>query len=106
MKVRVIKVQHLTSGYAGILKSPGVEAEVQATARREAQKYERQTKTPYTVEKLARATSRPVYVAKPERIHPTGYLTHEKWIEVVWPMVGGPKWRPNRNQKGYQGKKR
>ena len=105
MRARLIKIQHFNKGYERVLKSPGVEAEVHAQAVKASQQQERETGKKSEVLKLERATSRPVYVARTEREYPTGYLTHEKWVNVVWPMVGGPKWRPNRNQKGYQGKK-
>lgn len=100
------KIEFSTSGFRAVLNDAGVDAAVAAEARKQAAAKEAQTGEPYAVERLAGATSRAAYVAKPQHADDErggGKLTHEKWMEVVWPKVGGPAWRPNRNQGGGQG---
>ena len=93
---RRMRIEFLSSGFEAILNSPGVDAAVAAEARRQAQSMERDAGEPYDVSRMAGATSRAVYVAKPEgsdaRRAPA--LDHETWINEVWPRVGGDKWRP------------
>ena len=93
---RVHKIQFISSGFEGILNSSGVEGVVASTARSQAQIQEQRTKVPYAVERMAGATSRVVYVAKPENDDGrVPSLDHETWINEVWPRVGGPAWHPH-----------
>lgn len=94
------RIRFLSSGYSGVLNSPGTASKVAAEARRQAQAMEREAGSPYRVQPLARATSRIVYVAKPEDSDEgdgrAKGLDHDTWVNEVWPKVGGPKWRPHR----------
>lgn len=93
---RVHKIQFISSGFEGILNSSGVEGVVASTARSQAQIQEQKTKVPYAVSRMAGATSRVVYVAKPENDDGrVPNLDHETWMNEVWPRVGGPAWRPH-----------
>lgn len=91
------RIEFISSGFAGILNSPGLEAVVAAEARRQAQELEQQAGEPYAVEKMANATSRVVYTARPEGAEDetSRKVDHETWINEIWPKVGGPKWRPH-----------
>lgn len=91
------KIQFVSSGFAAILNSPGLEAVVAAEARRRAQVLEQQSGEPYAVEKMANATSRVVYTARPEGAEEEARrkIDHETWMNEIWPKVGGPKWRPH-----------
>lgn len=93
-----VRLEFLSSGFRGILTGPGVDAAVAAEARRQAASLEASTGAPYRVEKYAGATSRSVYVAKREGVEPTPGLTHEQWMNDVWPKVGGARWRPKRSR--------
>lgn len=98
------RVQHYSIGYSALLNSAGVDAEIAAAARREAAKKESETGEAYElVPSRTRWSPRPMYTVRPEgekEAKPKSGLDHETWIDVVWPKVGGAKWRPNRNQKG------
>lgn len=92
----VRKIEFLSEGFRDILTGPGVDAAVAAEARRQAARKEAETGEPYRVEKLASASSRAVYVVRPEQDEEGRVrdLDHETWMREVWPRVGGPKWRP------------
>ena len=99
MGYRLRRIEFVSDGFEQILNCPGVEAVVAAEARRQAQLQEAKTGEPYEVERMAGATSRVVYVARPDGDEVTGripHLTHERWMREVWPRVGGPSWRPHR----------
>ena len=92
-----IKFRFLSDGFQRVLTSSGMEAKVQAVARKQAQVNEQEYGVPYEVKRMANATSRVVYTVSPseETEMRLPNLTHEKWIEEVWPRVGDPKWRPH-----------
>lgn len=93
----VKRIRFLSKGFQGVLTSPGVEGVVHATAREQAAALEASEKVPYKVRRMAGATSRAVYIAEPEgEEERVKDLDHETWVNEVWPMVGGPKWRPHR----------
>lgn len=93
---RQIKFRFLSDGFQRVLTSSGVEAMVQSVARSQAQVNEQEYGVPYEVKRMANATSRVVYTVSPseETEMRLPNLTHEKWIEEVWPRVGKAKWRP------------
>lgn len=97
-RARVRKIEFLSSGFADVLNSPGMESAVAAEARKQAQMQEQKTGEPYAVERMAKATSRVVYIAKPasdDGDEAREKIDHETWINDIWPRVGGPKWRPH-----------
>lgn len=90
------KIRFYSEGFASVLTSPGVDSAVAAAARTKASEMESETGVPYEVERDCGWDGRSAYVAKPEgdsgeRIEG---LTHEQWMNEVWPKVGGPSWRP------------
>lgn len=93
---RQIKFRFISDGFQRVLTSSGVEAKVQAVARKQAQVNEQEYGVPYEVKRMANATSRVVYTVSPseETEMRLPNLTHEKWIKEVWPRVGGAQWRP------------
>lgn len=93
----VKRIRFLSSGFADVLNGPGVDSAVAAEARRQAQERERETGSPYAVERMPGATSRVVYTAHPadEEGESRGKVDHETWMKEIWPKVGGPKWRPH-----------
>lgn len=91
----VKRIRFLSEGFRNILTSPEVESIVAAEARRQAARKEAETGEEYEVARLNFATSRVVYTAKPKGGRRPN-LDHETWMNVVWPKVGGPKWRPHR----------
>lgn len=91
------RISFVSTGFRGVLNSPGLESVVAAEARKSAQAKEREAGEPYAVERMAAATSRVVYVARPEGddAQAREKIDHETWMNDVWPKVGGPKWRPH-----------
>lgn len=92
------RIDFVSKGFAEILNGPGVDSAVAAEARRQAQSAEQESGEPYTVERMAGATSRAVYIAKPagsDDEAKRAKIDHETWINEIWPKVGGPKWRPH-----------
>ncbi len=63
---RLRKLTFLSRGFRAVLNFPGVEAQVAARAREMAQRSEDATGVPYSVERMSKATSRVVYVARME----------------------------------------
>lgn len=90
------RIEFLSSGFRSVLNSSGMEACVQSVARKQAQEKEQETGAAYVVERMANATSRVVYTAKPsdEDDGRVKGLDHETWMNEVWPRVGGDQWRP------------
>lgn len=89
-------IKFFEQGFRDILTGPGVDGMVAAAARKKAATLEARTGTPYRVEKATGISSRSVYTARPDI--PEGRvagLTHEQWINELWPRIGGPKWRPH-----------
>lgn len=95
---RRMRIEFLSEGFRDIMLSSGVDAEVASVARSQAQIKERETGVPYAVEKDRGWDGRVAYMAKPadgSKYLRTPNLDHETWMEVVWPKVGGAKWRPH-----------
>ena len=97
-RVVLKKISFVSKGFAAVLNSSGMDAAVAAQARKQAQLMEQSTGEAYRVERLANASSRVVYTAKPEGEDGSEgrrKIDHETWVKEVWPKVGGPKWRPH-----------
>ena len=94
--MKLKKIRFISSGFAGVLTSPGISGEVASAARKEASRMESRTGEAYEVEQGSGWDGRTVYWAKPEGAERrVEGLDHETWMSEVWPRVGGPSWRPH-----------
>ena len=88
------RIKFHTRGFRQLLQDPGMWGVCQAEARKQAARLESESGTPYSVEKRFGWDGRAGYMARTEgdagRVEG---LTHEQWMEEVWPRVGGPKYR-------------
>ena len=91
-----MRIEFLSDGFNGILHDPGLDSMLASLARQKAQQLEQSANVPYAVEKKG-FSSRSVYLVRPEggEAQRVPGLDHETWINEVWPMVGGDKWRPH-----------
>lgn len=88
------RIKFHSDGFRELLQDPGMWGAAHAAAREEAARLESETGVPYTVEKSAGWDGRAGYDARPEQSHErVEGLTHEQWMEEIWPRVGGPKYR-------------
>lgn len=87
-----MRIRFHDEGFQNVLGSNGVDAICASQARQYASKFEASEGIPYEV--TPKSSFRAGYNVKPKKPIPNRpALTHEMWMAVVWPRVGGPKWR-------------
>lgn len=89
-----VRIEFVSEGFRAVLKSPGVSALCASIAQRRAAEKEAETHMAWKVKKGPDSYSRAFYIVKPDTDE-RRKLTHEEWVNEVWPVVGGPKWRPH-----------
>lgn len=89
-----IRIEFVTAGFRGVLHSPGVASLCASAAQERSRALEAKTGEPYEVQQGPGSYSRVTYFVKPEKAE-RRKLTHEEWVDRVWPRVGGAKWRPH-----------
>lgn len=92
-----VRMEFVDAGFAGVLASPGTVAELAALAARRKAALERREGVPYQIRQGRAWDGRPRVIVSPARPLPrmgrVEGLTHEQWINDIWPKAGGPKYR-------------
>lgn len=95
---RKTRIEFVSEGFMGVLKDPGTVSLLNSLAAKRRAEYEAGEGIPYEARQSTAWDGRPrviVSAAKPlPGVERTPNLTHERWVNDIWPKVGGPKYRP------------
>lgn len=88
------RIEFHDQGFKDVLGSAGVGAVCASEARQFAAKLEASEGIPYDVKQ--KSSFRAGYNVTPKKPIPNRpALTHETWMTLIWPRVGGVNWRPH-----------
>lgn len=87
------RIRFLDSGFRALINDRAINAMCHAEARRRASELESREGVEYRVQ--YKGIGRPSYLVRPADYTRMPALTHEQWMDELWPKVGGPIWRPH-----------
>lgn len=97
-----IRIEFVSEGFMGVLSDPGTVSLLNSLGAKRRAEFEAAEGIPYEVRQSAAWDGRPRVIVSAVRPLPkaeferTPDLTHERWVNDIWPKVGGPKYRRSR----------